>query len=409
MEGSAEDLLDEAWSLTVFANPQVLSLLGQGWTYREILRVNTLSSRRVRVDKLSPRQTVLSLKRRLEDMEGVAVEEQELRRVNLDGATELIMRDDQQLHETGVRNDETIFWVTAKDGDVSLFSAGSNSDGCRMANSAGSEVLTEQIEEGGAAAEPAGNWWEREGSSSGVLGGRPPSALSSSRTGVAAAAAGAAAAAPAVAAAVGELPDTAGAGGPPSPAERARVAQATEARAARLAAMHDEEEEAAAADAAAGAASAESASSPLAAGRRVKISGLNNPKSQHLNRTHATILEYLPELQRYSVQLDGGAGKAKLKMENLEPIKPPPRCGKTSVLRWFLLKPNYLPRQVQDKHGKIEKRRFCRATTSRNGRRAHQPKIARGEEATGEVGKTAIFEPFIYKMHYFTKTGSGQT
>jgi hypothetical protein len=41
-----------------------------------------------------------------------------------------------------------------------------------------------------------------------------------------------------------------------------------------------------------------------------------------------------------------------------------------------------LPRQVQDKHEKIEKRRFCRATTSRNGRRAHQPKIARGEEAT---------------------------
>ena len=26
-----------------------------------------------------------------------------------------------------------------------------------------------------------------------------------------------------------------------------------------------------------------------------------------------------------------------------------------------------------------------------------------------KVGKTAIFEPFIYKMHYFTKTGSGQT
>ena len=23
--------------------------------------------------------------------------------------------------------------------------------------------------------------------------------------------------------------------------------------------------------------------------------------------------------------------------------------------------------------------------------------------------KTALFEPFIYKMHYFTKTGSGQT
>jgi hypothetical protein len=24
-------------------------------------------------------------------------------------------------------------------------------------------------------------------------------------------------------------------------------------------------------------------------------------------------------------------------------------------------------------------------------------------------GKTALFAPFIYKMHYFTKTGSGQT
>jgi hypothetical protein len=28
---------------------------------------------------------------------------------------------------------------------------------------------------------------------------------------------------------------------------------------------------------------------------------------------------------------------------------------------------------------------------------------------TGVVRKTALFEPFIYKMHYFTKTGSGQT
>jgi hypothetical protein len=28
----------------------------------------------------------------------------------------------------------------------------------------------------------------------------------------------------------------------------------------------------------------------------------------------------------------------------------------------------------------------------------------------GAAGKkTALFEPFIYKMHYFTKTGSGQT
>jgi hypothetical protein len=28
---------------------------------------------------------------------------------------------------------------------------------------------------------------------------------------------------------------------------------------------------------------------------------------------------------------------------------------------------------------------------------------------TWQVRKTALFAPFIYKMHYFTKTGSGQT
>ena len=96
MEGRESELLEgRQWTLTVFANPQILSLLGQGWTYREILRVNTLSSRRVHVENLSPRDTVLTLKQRLEDIEGVPVSDQELRRVNLDGATELIMRDEQ--------------------------------------------------------------------------------------------------------------------------------------------------------------------------------------------------------------------------------------------------------------------------------------------------------------------------
>jgi hypothetical protein len=27
----------------------------------------------------------------------------------------------------------------------------------------------------------------------------------------------------------------------------------------------------------------------------------------------------------------------------------------------------------------------------------------------GRVRKTPVLEPFIYKMHHFTKTGSGQT
>ena len=33
--------------------------------------------------------------------------------------------------------------------------------------------------------------------------------------------------------------------------------------------------------------------------------------------------------------------------------------------------------------------------------------VATIDNYTGE--KTALFEPFIYKMHYFTKTGSGRT
>ena len=61
---------------------------------------------------------------------------------------------------------------------------------------------------------------------------------------------------------------------------------------------------------------------------------------------------------------------------------------------WFLrchlkTKSELLPRQAPDKHKKLTIRwRFsCRHP----------------------VRKTALFEPFIYKMHYFTKTGSGQT
>ena len=98
---------DDAWTLTVFANPQVLSLLGAGWTYREILRVNTLSSRRVKLS-VSPQDTVLAIKRRLEDQEGVPVEDQELRRVNADGVTETVMRDEQTLRSTGAHSGDRV-------------------------------------------------------------------------------------------------------------------------------------------------------------------------------------------------------------------------------------------------------------------------------------------------------------
>jgi hypothetical protein len=48
----------------------------------------------------------------------------------------------------------------------------------------------------------------------------------------------------------------------------------------------------------------------------------------------------------------------------------------------------------------------AKATSSKQGARSGG---GRDEEEAEVVGKTAIFEPFIYKMHYFTKTGSGQT
>jgi hypothetical protein len=37
------------------------------------------------------------------------------------------------------------------------------------------------------------------------------------------------------------------------------------------------------------------------------------------------------------------------------------------------------------------------------------PNLTLGAFSAESGEKTALFEPFIYKMHYFTKTGSGQT
>lgn len=296
---------DDAWTLTVFANPQVLSLLGAGWTYREILRVNTLSSRRVKLS-VSPQDTVLAIKRRLEDQEGVPVEDQELRRVNADGATETVMRDEQTLRSTGAHSGETVFWVNAKDGDASLFSAGTNSDGCRMASSAGSEVLTLTGDSSGGEAAGGSCWWEGEGTASGVLCSpqqRPT----------------AAAAAPAVSPTARQSGAPAPAGSGAELADTSRVAQATEARLAALEAEKATQQQ----QAARAQPAAASAVPALKVGRRVRIEGLTSERSLHLNRTQATVLAWLPELERYSVQLDGGLGQAKLRQKNLKPVALP--------------------------------------------------------------------------------------
>jgi hypothetical protein len=62
---------------------------------------------------------------------------------------------------------------------------------------------------------------------------------------------------------------------------------------------------------------------------------------------------------------------------------------------------------------------FCqdRLRTTTGKTRKKEPRLLAGDfqgrvcdGAGGRAGKkTALFEPFIYKMHYFTKTGSGQT
>jgi hypothetical protein len=58
--------------------------------------------------------------------------------------------------------------------------------------------------------------------------------------------------------------------------------------------------------------------------------------------------------------------------------------------------PIIVPRQARDKH----REKSFQSTVSAGARPNYRKLL-------GE--KTALFAPFIYKMHYFTKTGSGQT
>ena len=97
------------------------------------------------------------------------------------------------------------------------------------------------------------------------------------------------------------------------------MAQATEARLAALEAEKATQQQ----QAARAQPAAASAVPALKVGRRVRIEGLTSERSLHLNRTQATVLAWLPELERYSVQLDGGLGQAKLRQKNLKPVALP--------------------------------------------------------------------------------------
>ena len=132
-----------------------------------------------------------------------------------------------------------------------------------------------------------GSWWERAGTVSGVLSPQQSMTATTSSP-------------------------TAGSGAEVADAEL--VARATEARLAiaQSAKRPTVTQSSAAADAAA-----------LKVGRRVRIEGLTNERSLHLNGTQATVLAWLPELGRWSVQLDGGLGRAKLAARNLKHVALP--------------------------------------------------------------------------------------
>eukprot|EP01047_Picozoa_sp_COSAG01_P064847 COSAG01_NODE_8653_length_2707_cov_2.049847_3_plen_326_part_00 len=289
---------ERTWQITLYSNPQLLSLLGQGWTYASLLRVNTLSSRRIQM-VVRPADTVLSVKQRLEDSTGTPIEQQELRRVNMDGATESTLADAATMQESGVVAGTTLFWVTSADGDIGLF-ATNNADGCKMASSTGSETVTVSAEEGAGAGQQEGgaacNWWERSGSASGVLAGGGSSSSPRRRQQRATTVVGGSGqcghggdSSPAASAA-GEsrrLPHQASTASAAAAAAAATPTGEMERRKAALSAA--ESRAAAEAVAAATEGVAPARPPPLAQwlpnGRRVQIAGLQNPKALHLNGT----------------------------------------------------------------------------------------------------------------------------
>ena len=58
-----------------------------------------------------PSATILSVKQKLEDVEGVAVGDQEIRRVGIDGNTVSTLGDKQTLRGSGVKDGDTSMWA----------------------------------------------------------------------------------------------------------------------------------------------------------------------------------------------------------------------------------------------------------------------------------------------------------
>ena len=250
----------------------------------------------------------------MEDAQGVAVEAQELRKVNMDGATESTLQDNSTLQESGVTNGTTLFWVTHADGDIALF-ATNNQDGCKMASCTGSETIVMTAEEG--QEQDTSNWWERQGTSSGVLAGSgqlraeagfPPNSPSN-------------------------RPSACDDSQATEAADRAKVALAAEVRLAleNRAAVAAEKEEVAAA--AAEAAEDGEGTAWLAIGRRVTIRGLRSAKAQHLNGCNATVVGHLVHLERYLLALDGGQGQVKIKRCNVFRVAAPRKATKQPAAR----------------------------------------------------------------------------
>jgi len=97
-------------------------------------------------------------------------------------------------------------------------------------------------------------------------------------------------------------------------------------------------------------------------------------------------------------QLPGRAGK---KTEGLRPT--------------FSINVVILPRQARDKHGENSTKRLVFLQVPLAGSKLwHRSSVMVHmndllTQPIAQVRKPALFEPFIYKSHLFTKTGSGQT
>jgi len=178
MEASSADAAHALVTITLYSNPQLLELLGSGWSLGELLRVRTLSSRRRDLKVCLATTTVLQLKQLLEDQEGAAVDEQRILRMS--GPAQRFLEDDKRtLQHEGVGAAEVLCWLPSK-AKQEREDRSSGEAGVLMRGGE-TEVVLEQPKEGGEhekSEAQRGDWWSDP--AAGLSGPRGPRRTASS-------------------------------------------------------------------------------------------------------------------------------------------------------------------------------------------------------------------------------------